>query len=174
MKTKILGMMVVLGMVLAGTGFAMDEQKIAVPKQGSAEFERIKSLAGVWKGTSETDGKVEPAEIIYKVTSMGSAVVETLFPGTPHEMVSIYHDDENGKLTMMHYCAIGNRPQLDLKRSEADTMELELSPGSDLIEKPHMHGLNLSFKGAGELTQSWTCFENGKAHHTTTLSVKKM
>ena len=174
MKTKILGMIVVLAMILSGTGFAMEEHKMPVPKPGSEEFERMKSLAGVWKGTSETDGKVEPAEIDYKVTSMGSAVVETLFPGTPHEMVSIYHDDENGKLTMTHYCAIGNRPQLDLKRSETDKMELELSSKSDLIAKQHMHALNLSFKGANQITQSWTCFEDGKAHHTTAISVKKM
>jgi len=165
--------MIILGIVFAGTAFATPEE-MPQPKPGSAEFERIKSLAGTWKGTSETDGKTEPAEIDYKVTSMGSAVVETLFPNTPHEMVSIYHDDENGKLSMTHYCALGNQPQLYLKRSEAGKIELELSPGSKLASTQHMHALNLSFIGADQLTQSWTCFEGGKADHITTISVKKV
>lgn len=173
MKTKILGMMAVIGMILAGTGLAMEEGKMPPAKPGSEEFQKIKSLAGVWKGTTETAGKTEPAEIDYKVTSNGSVVVETLFPNTPQEMVSIYHDDENGKLSMTHYCALGNQPQLDLTRSTPDTMELELSPGSKLAETQHMHGLNLVFKSAGELIQNWSCFEGGKANHTTIISVKK-
>lgn len=174
MKIKILGMMVVMGMIFAGTGFAMDaEHKMPPAKAGSAEFEKIKSLAGTWKGTVVTEGKAEPAEINYKVTSNGSAVVETLFPGKPEEMVSVYHDDENGKLSMTHYCAIGNQPQLDLKKSEPGKIELDLSPHSKLASSQHMHGLNLSFEGADKLTQSWTCFEGGKANHTTVISVTK-
>ena len=166
-------MMVVIGMISARMVFATPEE-MPKPKPGSVEFEKIKSLAGVWKGTTETDGKVELAEIDYKVTSMGSAVVETLFPNTPHEMVSIYHDDANGKLSMTHYCAIGNRPELQLKKSEGNNLALELSPKSELVSEKHMHALNLSFNGANQLTQSWTCFEGGKANHTTTLSVKKV
>ena len=174
MRTKMLMGMMVLGVMFAGTGFGMDaEHKMPAPIKGSAELQKIKSLAGTWKGTTVTDGKTEPAEIDYKVTSNNSVVVETLFPKTPHEMVSIYHDDENGKLSMTHYCALGNQPQLDLKKSEGDKLELELSSKSNLIDKQHMHGLNLTFKGADELTQSWTCFEGGKANHTTIISVRK-
>lgn len=181
MKTKTLGMMVVLGMVLAGTGFAIEEGKmpsattasLPAPKAGSEEFEKIKSLAGTWKGTTETEGKIEPAEIHYKVTSNGSVVVETLAPGTPHEMISVYHDD-NGKLSMTHYCAIGNQPKLDLTRSEENKIELELPAGNKLESEQHMHGVHLAFGGPDQLTQSWTCFEGGKAHHTTTISVKKV
>ena len=145
------------------------------PKPGSAEFEKMKTLAGTWKGTAtEMDGKTEVTEIDYKVTSNGSVVVETLFPGTPKEMVSVYHDDENGKLSMTHYCALGNQPQLDLKRSEAEKIELELSPKSNLAGAQHMHAVNLSFEG-GMLTQSWTGVDaSGKAGSPTVISVKKV
>src|SRR5690349_10162902 len=112
MKTKI-GILVVMGLMVTGLVYATVDGKMPEPKPGSPELEQIKALAGTWEGTAETDGKTEPAAIEYKVSSMGTVVVETLFPGTPHEMVSIYHDDENGKLTMTHYCAIGNQPQLD-------------------------------------------------------------
>ena len=48
-----------------------------------------------------------------KVTAAGSAVHETIFPGTGHEMVSMYHAD--GKdLIMTHYCALGNQPRMKL------------------------------------------------------------
>ena len=46
--------------------------------------------------------------------------------------------------------------------------------GSKLASVQHMHGLNLSFTGADQLTQSWSCFEAGKENHTTTISVKKI
>jgi hypothetical protein len=45
-----------------------------------------------------------PVRVEYRVTGAGSAVVETLFPGTPHEMVTVYHA-RKGVLCMTHYCA---------------------------------------------------------------------
>lgn len=43
---------------------------------GSAEFERLKSLVGTWKGISaEDDGTKFDADVEYYVTSNGSAVV---------------------------------------------------------------------------------------------------
>jgi hypothetical protein len=135
----------------------------------------MKALAGDWTGTVETNGKSEPASINYKVTSMGSAVVETLFPGKSEEMVSVYHDDENGKLSMTHYCAIGNQPQLDLKKSDGKNIFLDLSPKSKKLKSTqHMHALNLDLSKSGELVQNWTCFEGGKKNHNTTISVKKV
>jgi len=83
----------------ASVGFAgADEGKSESPDYmepytGSAEFERIKSLEGKWEGTSIMHGKEVPVSVIYKTTSGGSVVVETLFPDTPHEMVSVYFED---------------------------------------------------------------------------------
>ena len=53
----------------------------------SQAFELLKSHAGQWQGTAGAEGQEgEPAEIVLKVTAAGSAVVETLFPGTEHEI----------------------------------------------------------------------------------------
>src|SRR5690349_7146838 len=86
------------------------------PYTGSKEFEAIKTLAGHWEGN--TDEKMPnmsgQVTIDYKVTSGGSAVVETLNAGTPHEMVSVYTDN-GGKLAMTHYCLMMNQPHLALK-----------------------------------------------------------
>ncbi|MCB0360953.1 MAG: hypothetical protein KDD44_14995, partial [Bdellovibrionales bacterium] len=92
------------------------------PDTSSAELNRIKALAGKWKTTTSMFGK-ENEEVFteYKVTAGGSAVVETIFPGTPNEMVSVYYDDDAGKLAMTHYCMMRNRPQFSLVDSSNDT-----------------------------------------------------
>ena len=131
---------------------------------GSKEFERIKTLTGTWEGTGTMDQKTgQPVRVEYRVTGAGSAVVETLFPGTPHEMVSVYYD-KNGALYMTHYCALGNRPQMALKNSTADSIELELARGGEVDAKrdAHMHALKLTFESPAKLAAEWTAFEGGK------------
>ncbi len=143
----------------------------------SPELERMKTLAGHWVGTSK-DSKygTQNAEIDYRVTSGGSAVVETEFPGTPHEMVSVYHD-KNGKLSMTHYCMLGNQPEMDLKSVEAGKMIFDTSAESHaaLQGQQHMHGLTLEQPSADELVQTWLCeATDGKTGEPTVISLKKV
>src|SRR5690349_14032148 len=81
------------------------------PKAGSKEFERMKQLVGTWKGSGDMDGKKMDAVVNYRLTSAGTVLLETMGPGTDHEMVTAYHD-EGGKLAMTHYCAMGNQPHM--------------------------------------------------------------
>src|SRR5689334_2395325 len=71
------------------------------PKKGSAEFERMKSLVGTWKG--KTDMGQGPVEITvhYRMLAGGSVLEERVFEGTPNEMVTMYYD-QGGKLAMTH------------------------------------------------------------------------
>ena len=129
----------------------------ALPKT-SAELERIKALAGQWASSTkgEQNEQSMPVTVTYEVTAGGSAVVETIDPGTSHEMVSVYHD-KNGKLNMTHYCMLGNQPQLEIKNSTAGKIEMGLSAESHalLADQIHMHSLTLEIKGKS-LTQRWT------------------
>ena len=154
-------------------GFMMSLQAAATA--GTGEFERIKRLAGRWEGvTQHGGGKEEPAAVDYKVTSGGSAVVETLFPGTPHEMVSVYHTDGQGKLSMTHYCMIGNQPKLDLTQSDDNHVELSLASDSGIApEAMHMHSLNVTWQDADHLTQQWSSFDGGKPKETTTIRLSR-
>ena len=71
----------------------------------------MKKLAGTWL-LADKDGKpTDQIASIIKVTAGGSVVHETLFPGQPHEMVSVYHRD-GADLVMTHYCALGNQPRM--------------------------------------------------------------
>ncbi len=165
------------GLALAGSmvAWATSGSEIAQQPPVSAEFQKIRALAGTWKGTStELDGKEQPAAVEYLVTSGGSAVVETLFAGTDHAMVSVYHQ-RNGKLAMTHYCMLGNQPQLALTSETPDRMELSLIPdsGIDASTETHMHALTLTWADADHLKQTWTLFEHGKATGATTITLAR-
>ncbi len=164
----------VLGCVVAMGASAGADDPHRVPTS-SPELERIKSLAGRWQGASKTGDNTEPAVVEYKVTAGGSAVVETLFPGTAHEMVSVYHD-QNGKLTMTHYCMLGNQPQLKLVGADNQHLNFSLakSPGIDVAKDQHMHALTVAWQGSDHLTQTWSCYEGGKPHMTTTITLSRL
>src|SRR5215216_3565491 len=83
----------------------------AKPAATHPGLERIKKLAGTWV-EADKDGKpTDKVVSVIKVTAGGSAVQETLFPGQPMEMVSVYHMDKND-LVMTHYCVLGNQPRM--------------------------------------------------------------
>jgi hypothetical protein len=133
------------------------------PDSSSAELERIKSLAGRWTSTTSMFGK--PNERVYtefEVTAGGSAVLERIFPGTPNEMVSVYYDDDKGKLAMTHYCIMRNRPTLKLVSSDADTITMDVVKVDGLKSKndPSMGAITLQFKDKNHFTS--TCRGRGK------------
>src|SRR5258706_428438 len=73
-------------------------------------FEQFKQLAGEWVGKrAGKDGHALTVQ--YKVTAGGSAVVETIMPGTDHEMVSVIPPDGDN-LLLPHYCMLGNQPHM--------------------------------------------------------------
>ena len=145
------------------------------PYVGSAEFERVKQLAGSWEGTHQMGEEEEtPAKAEYKVTSNGSAVVETLFPGTPHEMVTVYFD-KNGKLSMTHYCSLANQPQMDLVSSKENEIQLSMNheQHSSFGNVPHMHALTLEFEGKDHLIHHWKFYAEGKESGTTVIKLTR-
>ena len=132
------------------------------PPKVSPEFEKLKALVGTWEGTAMMHGKEEKVKVTYALTSGGTALVETLSPGTPHEMVTIYAN--SGKtVNATHYCAGGNQPQWALKKAEGNTFDFEMSGTKGIANKnePHMHGVKLTFEG-NKLKQEWTNFAKGK------------
>ena len=83
------------------------------PHAGALKYhglEQFKQLAGEWD-CSELTKEGLKVHVKYKVTAAGSAVVETLFPDTDHEMVTVIHPDGDA-LVLTHYCMLGNQPQM--------------------------------------------------------------
>jgi hypothetical protein len=131
---------------------------------GKAAFERLKSLAGTWQGQAGHGQPGEAATVTYRVASGGSVVEETLFPGTPHEMISMYHLVD-GDLVLTHYCAMANQPRmrLDRKASTPDRLVFVFDGGTnfDPAKDTHVHSGVLEWKGE-TLHASWAVHSGGK------------
>ena len=135
--------------------------------EAKAAFAKLKSLVGSWKSKTSDEHKEESKKeheggnpddvsVTFKLTGAGSALVETQFPGMPHEMVSVYHLDGD-ELRMTHYCAAGNQPRVKLDRAKSTPDELifvfdggtNLDPEKDM----HIHGVRIKFEKNGERHQ---------------------
>lgn len=149
---------------------AADMKPASKPSAADAAFDRFKALEGTWIG--KADG--EPTTVAYHVTGAGSAVVETLFPGTGHEMVSVYHKDGD-RLVLTHYCAAGNQPtMITAPNPGTKSLLFEFDHGTNM--KPtdeHMHSVRFAFVDADHLESAWTSFKDGKAGHTVTFALER-
>jgi len=126
-------------------------------------MDRIKDLAGEWV-FSDGDEKGKLA-VTYEVTSGGNAVMARLFPGTEHEMVTMYHLDGE-KIMLTHYCAAGNNPRMHAQPDDAmpDKLVFVFAGASNMEseEEGHMHGMTMVFVDDDHFSESWTWQEKGK------------
>jgi hypothetical protein len=127
-----------------------------------AAFEKLKGLAGTWEGSTSEAGM--NATVTFAVTANGSVVMETMFPGTPHEMINMYHMVGN-ELVATHYCAVGNQPsfKLDTAASSADQLVFAFNGGSgfDPAKDMHIHSGKLAWEG-NTLEAEWQAYAAGK------------
>ena len=135
-------------------------------------LDALKALAGTWVSEKPGhDGK--PMTTIFKVTSGGTAVEETLFAGSDHEMVDMYTVDGD-TLLLTHYCMMGNQPRMQLKRSEKGTMVFEFVNGGNMKsrDEAHMDSVELMIDG-DKLTEKWTNMADGKTTEVVSFEFKK-
>lgn len=146
------------------------------PKQGSAEFEKMKTLVGSWKGTTDMGQGPIDMTVTYRVLAAGSVVEERVFAGTPNEMVTMYFD-RDGKLALTHYCMLGNRPAMVLKSSKDKTLSFDFDKNCDIntAKETHMHSLTITFDNADTIRTSCKAMADGKeceGHEVTLKRVK--
>ncbi len=164
-----------LGILLFGPASVYAEE-MPKPYVGSEAFERMKQLVGTWEGTMDMGKGPQKMKTEYRLTSGGSAIVETFSLGSPQEMVSVYHDNAAKKLSMTHYCMIGNQPKMVLKSMDADSITLDLAKDApiDVAHDQHMHGATIVFKDKDTVTQRWTGFEKGKENHVVQIDYQRV
>ena len=195
--TTILG----LALFVCAAGIGSDEKTPPPDKPAATHpgFEKLKQLAGEWVEVAEPGGekeakgekagkeakeekgekeaKMEAGQLtaIYKVTSAGSAVMETLFPGTPHEMVTMYHLD-GPDLMLTHYCAAGNQPRMKLEKSDDPSkLVFKFSGGTNMdpTKDAHMHDLTITFIDNDHFRSEWTSYDDGKKSGVHTFEMKR-
>lgn len=126
-------------------------------------FQKMKTLVGKWQGTMGEGAESMPASVEYKLTGSGTALVETLGPGSPFEMVSVYHMN-NDSLVMTHYCGAGNQPSMKFKPGKnPNVLFFDFVSGSNM--KPtdmHMHRVTYTFDSTDHVVCEWQSFKDGK------------
>ena len=127
-------------------------------------LEKLKALAGTWV-EADKDGKpTDKVVSVVKVTAGGSAVQETLFPGHPQEMMSVYHAD-GADLVMTHYCVLGNQPRMKADpKSPANQIRWQFAGGTnfDPAKDMHMHEATLTFIDADRIEIAGVAWVDGK------------
>jgi hypothetical protein len=116
-------------------------------------FDRMKALAGTWSGKLGE----QPFVVTYHVTGGGTALVETLFSGMPHEMVTVYTLDGED-LVATHYCSAGNQPSLryDAAKSSADKLIFDFAGVRGAKANGYMHDAEFRLTGADSLQSLWS------------------
>lgn len=145
------------GLLPAAVSTAQDSR----PAAGA--FEHFKLLTGEWIDVEGAGGTKGAVLATYRLTGGGSAVVETLFPGTPHEMTTIYHRDGND-LVLTHYCAAGNQPKMRARTVKGNTVAFEFDGGThfDPAVDMHMHEAQIEFVSTDEIRAHWKAWNKGQ------------
>ena len=162
---------------LAEVSQPTDVAETSDPKAAQRMFERLKTLEGTWVQMAGVEGaSAEPGTpVTYRVTSAGSAVIETVFEGQPHEMVTVYYVD-NGRLKLTHYCAMGNQPHMlaDPITGENEVSFEAVSVGNEKsMNAAHMHWANLRFVDDAHIVARWTISKDGKPGFVSNMHLER-
>src|SRR5258708_3999411 len=156
-------MLFVLLMLLVTTAFAQS----AAPTDAQKSFDKLKTLAGTWRGAATLDPPQpgwddKPLTLSMRVTSRGNLLVhEMKEPGTADDpkkddpITTIYLDD--GRLLLTHYCDAGNRPRMAARVSpDGKTIEFDLVDVAGSTKYGHMQHAVFTFIDANHHTEDWT------------------
>jgi hypothetical protein len=170
----------VFPILIALTLFQSSHLYAQTPAQ-SLGLETLKTLKGSWSGSTykHQDERVwgeSEALVTYTITGGGSAVVETLFPGTSLEMTTVYHDDQDGHLVMTHYCNAGNQPKMELVTFENNQLYFRLSADADIDaeHEHHAHELSIKIGEDGTLEHDWTNHNMGQEADLRNIKLVRM
>lgn len=128
------------------------------------KLDDIKKLVGDWVKIGADGKPEEKIAITYRVTAGGSAVLETIFPGTDEEMISVYHEDK-GRLVLTHYCMLGNQPHMVARAGDKDgVIVFDFESCGNLADPnaPHMHDSKMTIVDDRHFETSCGLFVGGK------------
>jgi hypothetical protein len=111
-----------------------------------------------------------------EVSAAGTVVMETMGPGTEHEMINMYHLDGE-ELVLTHYCAGGNQPTMRLDRdaSTADKLIFDFTGGTNLdpATDHHIHAAEINIPADGKMVSVWKSWGDGEPTATMTFHLAR-
>jgi hypothetical protein len=158
MRRVILSCLVVLLAGFAPVTMGQDKGggKTSVVPQ-TPEWQKLKSLVGIWEGTMEEGGKQLPATLEVRMTGDNSAIMHVMGKDSPYEMVTMIHPDRQ-RLLATHYCAAHNQPRMALVPSKAaNQVAFDFVDGTNIGPgETHMKGVVFTFTDADHHEEAWT------------------
>ena len=128
----------------------------------SAEFDRLKDLAGEWISRSSTD-PMDVTRHTYRVVSNGSAVMLTTEVPNEGPMITMFYLD-GPRLMATHFCGAKNQPRYVAQNSsDAKAIAFKFKDATNLTPAMgYMSGVTFTFGDTDHHTQQWTFTENGR------------
>lgn len=139
--------------------------------EARAAFQQLKTLVGTWHGQAEGEGQAAEADAVtevvheIQVSAAGTVVMETMGPGSEHEMINMYHLDGDD-LLLTHYCAGGNQPRMKLNRdaSTPESLVFDFVGGTNLdpAVDEHIHAAKIRIVDQDALESVWFGWTGGE------------
>jgi hypothetical protein len=169
----------VTGMLVMNLTVNADKKAAAADDKAAAgasqRFEALKGLAGDWVEIG-TDGKpTDKVVTSFRVTSGGNTIQETLFPGSPKEMITMYHLD-GADLVLTHYCVLGNQPRLKAEPGDdVNKIVFKFAGATNLKsgDDHHMDHATLTLGGKNRFKAEWVSCKEGKTCHQVSFELAR-
>ena len=153
---------------VAAAGFAQTGRAETTPAaisgvEAKTAFERLKTLAGEWRGKS-TKGWTE--KIQYDVIAGGSVLMERSFGAHPNEWMTTMIHLDGDRLLLTHYCIAQNQPRLVATKVSGDGSQItfEFLDGTNLKSRDqgHMDKVVFNVLSKDRFTAKWSWYQDGK------------
>lgn len=135
----------------------------------NAEFEKMKSLEGVWEGIASTGARMVNT---FRIIADGSALLHVEQREGRQDIVTIFYP-VGKELRADHYCYLKNQPRLVAKASanpSSISFEMRESTNVSATNAAHHAISNWRFIDANHHAQEWLVFENGKQVRSTQMT----
>jgi hypothetical protein len=165
-------LLLVTGLFAFAVSATADEKATTAASQ---RFEALKKLAGDWVEIGKDGKPTDKVVSSFRVTAAGTALQETLFPGSDHEMITMYHLDGTD-LILTHYCVLGNQPRLRAEPdSDANKIVFKFIGGTNLksANDQHMDHATLTLAGQDHIQAVWVACQDGKACHEVKIDLAR-
>jgi len=148
----------------------------AVVYDANSAFEFLKTLAGDWeRSNGDHQHGSSSRAVTFKVTAAGSSVMETIYPGDPNEMITMYHMDGDD-LLLTHYCALQNAPVMRFEKTgKPGEIRFAFFGGTNFDPKVDMHAHEGTYrvKDANTVETTYVTYSDGKPGPKVTGTLKR-
>jgi|TARA_B110000444_G_C18734842_1_gene545107 hypothetical protein len=105
--------------------------------ESSDAFNEMRNKLGKWQGemTQELTGETFNVSYEWRITSGGNTITETIIEDGV-EMLTTYNDD-NGKLVVKHYCALGTEPVFMVTQATDNVIAISFDESRSDLQAEH-------------------------------------